>query len=405
MEKFTDGGVCAPAGFTAGGMHTGINKNPEKFDVGMIFCEKICTAAAVYTKNKVKGAPLAVTKRHLENGTAQAVICNSVNANTCNADGELRAQEMADHASAALGISADDVIVASTGVIGKPFDTTPIKEHINELAADLSKDGSSRCEFAIMTTDTRKKETALEFEAGGRVCRIGGIAKGSGMIHPNMATMLCFMTSDCCISRDMLQEALSEVTKVTFNRVSVDGDTSTNDMAVILADGLAGNAEIAEKNEDYYCFKSALYSVMRSLAREIARDGEGATKLLECCCSGAKDEETAEIAAKAVISSSLFKSAMFGADANFGRAMCAIGYSGADVDINKINLDIASEKGRITMCRNGASVPFSEEEAKTVLSEDEIKIFIDLGSGDGEAVAWGCDLTYDYVKINADYRS
>lgn len=405
MEKFTDGGVCAPAGFTAGGMHTGINKNPEKFDVGMIFCEKICTAAAVYTKNKVKGAPLAVTKRHLENGTAQAVICNSVNANTCNADGELRAQEMADLASAALGISADDVIVASTGVIGKPFDTTPIKEHINELAADLSKDGSSRCEFAIMTTDTRKKEIALEFEAGGRVCRIGGIAKGSGMIHPNMATMLCFMTSDCYISRDMLQEALSEVTKVTFNRVSVDGDTSTNDMAVILADGLAGNAEITEKNEDYYCFKSALYSVMRSLAREIARDGEGATKLLECCCSGAKDEETAEIAAKAVISSSLFKSAMFGADANFGRAMCAIGYSGADVDINKINLDIASEKGRITMCRNGASVPFSEEEAKTVLSEDEIKIFIDLGSGDGEAVAWGCDLTYDYVKINADYRS
>lgn len=405
MEKFTDGGVCAPAGFTAGGIHTGINKNPEKSDVGMIFCEKICTAAAVYTKNKVKGAPLAVTKRHIENGTAQAVICNSVNANTCNADGEQRAQEMADFASAALSISADDVIVASTGVIGKPFDTTPIKEHINELAADLSKDGSSRCEFAIMTTDTRKKEIALEFEAGGRVCRIGGIAKGSGMIHPNMATMLCFMTSDCCISRDMLQEALSEVTKVTFNRVSVDGDTSTNDMAVILADGLAGNAEITEKNEDYYCFKSALYSVMRSLAREIARDGEGATKLLECCCSGAKDEETAEIAAKAVISSSLFKSAMFGADANFGRAMCAIGYSGADVDINKINLDIASEKGRITMCRNGASVPFSEEEAKTVLSEDEIKIFIDLGSGDGEAVAWGCDLTYDYVKINADYRS
>lgn len=405
MEKFTDGGVCAPAGFTAGGMHTGINKDPEKFDVGMIFCEKICTAAAVYTKNRVKGATLAVTKRHLENGTAQAVICNSVNANTCNADGELRAQEMADLASAALGISADDVIVASTGVIGKPFDTTPIKEHINELAADLSKDGSSRCEFAIMTTDTRKKEIALEFEAGGRVCRIGGIAKGSGMIHPNMATMLCFMTSDCCISCDMLQEALSEVTKVTFNRVSVDGDTSTNDMAVILADGMAGNSEITEKNEDYYCFKSALYSVMRSLAREIARDGEGATKLLECCCSGAKDEETAEIAAKAVISSSLFKSAMFGADANFGRAMCAIGYSGADVDINKINLDIASEKGRITMCRNGASVPFSEEEAKTVLSEDEIKIFIDLGSGDGEAVAWGCDLTYDYVKINADYRS
>lgn len=405
MEKFTDGGVCAPAGFTAGGMHTGINKDPNKFDTGLIFCEKRCTAAAVYTKNKVKGAPLLVTKRHLADGFAQAVICNSVNANTCNADGEKRAREMAEYVSGALGIAAEDVVVASTGVIGKPFDTSPIKDHIEELAADLSKDGSSRCEFAIMTTDTRKKEVALEFEAGGKLCRIGGIAKGSGMIHPNMATMLCFMTTDCALSSEMLGKVLSEVTKVTFNRVSVDGDTSTNDMAVILSDGLAGNAEITEENEDYYCFKSALYTVMRSLSREIAGDGEGATKLLECICSGAKDEETAETLAKSVISSSLFKSAMFGADANFGRAVCAMGYSGAEFDTGKVNLDLASEKGRITVCRNGASVPFSEDEAKAVLSEDEIKIFIELGDGDGEAVAWGCDLTYDYVKINADYRS
>ncbi len=406
MEKNIDGGVCAPLGFTAFGMHTGINeKDPEKNDVGLIFCEKKCSAAAVYTKNKVKGAPVRVTMRHIADGSAQAVICNSVNANTCNADGEEKAEETARILADKLGISPEDVVVASTGVIGKPLDITPIKTHITGLTEGLSREGSSLCEYAIMTTDTRKKEIALEFDAGGKKCRIGGIAKGSGMIHPNMATMLCFMTTDCCISPDMLHEALSEVTRVTFNRVSVDGDTSTNDMAVILASGMAGNTPIATKDDSYYSFKSALYSIMRTLSREIARVGEGATKLLECVCSGASDENTAEIIAKSVISSSLFKAAMFGADANYGRAMCAMGYSGADFDPDKTDIDIASSGGRITVCKNGASVPFSEEEAKSILLKDEIKIFINLGSGDAEAVAWGCDLTYDYVKINADYRS
>lgn len=404
-ENIISGGVCAATGFKASGMYTGLGKNPDKNDVGVIFCEKVCSAAAVYTQNKVKGAPILVTKRHIENGTAQAVIVNSTNANTCNADGEEKAQMMCDMLAEKLGINADDVIVASTGVIGQPLNVNPIKENIGNLIEKLNSNGSDSCARAIMTTDTKKKEIAVEFEVGGKTCHIGGIAKGSGMIHPNMATMLCFITTDVNISSTMLNKVLTEVTKVTFNRVSVDGDTSTNDMACVMASGLADNEEITAKNDDYDKFKSALYSVMRYLSREIARDGEGATKLLECVCIGAKDEKTAEIVAKAVITSSLFKAAMFGADANWGRVLCAIGYAEADFDINKVDVTLGSSKGTIEVCKNGSGVDFSEETAKEILLEDEIKIHVLLHQGKAEAVAWGCDLTYDYVKINGDYRS
>jgi glutamate N-acetyltransferase/amino-acid N-acetyltransferase len=404
-ENFIDGGVCAAKGFTASGIHTGLSKNPSKNDVGIIFCEKKCAAAAVYTQNKVKGSPIIVTQKNIADGYAQAVIVNSTNANTCNADGEEKAQMMCDMTAKELGISPSDVIVASTGVIGQPLNIQPISDNISKLVKSLSSDGSDSCARAIMTTDIKKKEIAVEFEADGKLCRIGGIAKGSGMIHPNMATMLCFITTDTDISPKMLKSVLTEVTKVTFNRVSVDGDTSTNDMACILASGLAGNKTIDCKNDDYDKFKSALYTIMRYLSREIARDGEGATKLLECVCIGAKDERTAEVVAKAVITSSLFKAAMFGADANWGRVLCAIGYADADFDINKVGVTFSSSKGTIEVCRNGAGVPFSEENAKEILLEDEIKIHVTLNEGNAEAVAWGCDLTYDYVKINGDYRS
>lgn len=404
-EKLINGGVCAAKGFTASGMHTGLSKNPSKNDVGVIFCEKKCSAAAVYTQNKVKGSPILVTQKNIADGYAQAVIVNSANANTCNADGEENAQMMCDMISHELGINSSDVIVASTGVIGQPLNIKPIADNAAELAKLLSTDGSDACARAIMTTDLTKKEIAVEFEADGKLCRIGGIAKGSGMIHPNMATMLCFMTTDTAISPEMLNAVLGEVTRVTFNRVSVDGDTSTNDMACVLASGLAGNKAIDCKNDDYDKFKSALYTVMRYLSREIARDGEGATKLLECICTGAKDEKTAEAVAKAVITSSLFKAAMFGADANWGRVLCAIGYADADFDINKVGVTLGSSKGTIEVCRNGAGVPFSEENAKEILLENEIKIHVALNQGNAEAVAWGCDLTYDYVKINGDYRS
>jgi len=405
--KFIDGGVCAPQGFSASGMHTGLSRNPNKNDVGMIYSEKICSAAAVYTQNKVKGAPILVTKRNLEDGKARAVIVNSTNANTCNADGEEKAWRMCEIAAKTLNINPKDVIVASTGVIGQILNIKPIEENAEALAKklDSGKDGSDACARAIMTTDLRKKEAAVEFELGGKICRIGGIAKGSGMIHPNMATMLCFMTTDVAISGEMLSRALSAVTKRTFNRVSVDGDTSTNDMACIMANGLAGNPEIKDDCKDFEIFKNNLYTIMMTLSKEIARDGEGATKLLECICTGAKDEETAEKVAKSVITSSLFKAAMFGEDANWGRVLCAIGYADADFDISKVNVSLASKAGRIDVCKNGSGIEFSEEFAKVVLAEYEIQILVELCDGDESAVAWGCDLTYDYVKINGDYRS
>ncbi len=403
--KIIDGGVCAAQGFLAGGVHCGIRKNRTKKDLALIYSECVASAAAVYTTNLVKGAPLTVTKKHIENGKAQAVICNSGNANTCNADGIEIAEKMSELIANELRISADDIVVASTGVIGQPLNIAPIASGIPALVASLSKDGCDAAAEGIMTTDTVKKEIAVEFEIGGKICRIGGIAKGSGMIHPNMATMLVFITTDAAISSEMLKRALSTDISSTFNMVSVDGDTSTNDMVTVLANGMAGNAEIVAEGEDFDTFMKALNTVTVHLCRMIAGDGEGATKLLECRVSGAKNEAIAKTVAKSVICSSLLKAAMFGADANWGRVLCAIGYSGADVDVNKVDVSFKSVKGEIAVCKNGAGIDFSEEIAKEILLEREIEILVGLNDGNGSAVAWGCDLTYDYVKINGDYRT
>ncbi len=403
--KMIEGGVCAAKGFKANGIHCGIRKNRSKRDLALIFCEKQCSAAAVYTTNLVKGAPLTVTKKHLENGKAQAVICNSGNANTCNADGIEIAEKMSDLLAKKLGITANDVVVASTGVIGQPLDIKPIADGIEPLAGGLSENGGEFAAEAIMTTDTVKKEVAVEFELSGKTCRIGGIAKGSGMIHPNMATMLVFITTDASISPEMLRKALSGDIADTFNMISIDGDTSTNDMVTVLASGMAENTEITEQNDDFKIFMKALNTVTVALCRMIAGDGEGATKLLECEVCGAKDKQTAKTVAKSVICSSLLKAAMFGADANWGRVLCAIGYSGADVDVDKIDVAFKSKAGQIEVCKNGSGVDFSEDMAKKILSEKEIEILVYLNSGEQKSTAWGCDLTYDYVKINGDYRT
>ena len=403
--KTVSGGVCAAKGFTAAGIHCGVRKNVSKNDLSVIFSEKRASAAAVYTTNLVKGAPLLVTKKHISDGYAQAVICNSGNANTCNADGIEIAEKMSALLADDLGISAEDIVVASTGVIGQRLDITPIQNGIPPLVKALSKDGSGAAAEGIMTTDTAKKEIAVEFTVGGRACRMGGIAKGSGMIHPNMATMLVFITTDAAIDPALLQKALSNDIKNTFNMVSVDGDTSTNDMVTVLANGMAGNPPIDSENADYSEFMKALNTVNMYLCRKIAGDGEGATKLLECRVQGAANEQTAKTVAKSVICSSLVKAAMFGADANWGRVLCAIGYSGEDVDISKIDVAFKSAAGEVAVCANGAGIDFSEETAKKVLLRDEIEILIDLNSGSANAAAWGCDLTYDYVKINGDYRT
>ncbi len=404
---YVEGGVCAAVGFTANGCNCGLNPNKEKNDLGMIYSEKPCYAAAVYTTNKVKGAPILVTKKHLEatGNMAQAVIVNSKNANTCNADGEQKAEQMSVLAAEQLGLRPEDVIVASTGVIGQILPIEPIANHVEALAKGLSRDGNLKAANAIMTTDTVKKEVAVEFMLGGKVCHLGGMAKGSGMIHPNMATTLNFVTSDVAINGALVQKALDEIVKVTYNCLSIDGDTSTNDMVSVMANGMAGNEMITEEGADYEVFKTALYLVMMNMTRMLAKDGEGASKLLECCVKGAPDQETAIIVAKSVIRSPLFKCAMFGEDANWRRILCAIGYAEAEFDINKVAVDIASEKGVLSVCRNGAGIEFSEDFAKVVLAEDEIFINIDLGQGSAEGKAWGCDLTYDYVKINGDYRS
>ncbi len=399
------GGVCAAKGFTANGIHCGIRKNKSKRDLALIYSEARANAAAVYTTNKVKGAPLTVTKNNISDGYAQAIICNSGNANTCNANGIEIATETCEILANKLGINADDVVVASTGVIGQPLDITPIADGMDALVAGLNSDGSANAAEGIMTTDTKMKEIAVSFTVGGKECRIGGIAKGSGMIHPNMATMLVFITTDCAISTPMLQSALSTDIQSTFNMTSVDGDTSTNDMVTVLANGMAGNAEICDTGADFDEFMKALNTVTVYLCRAIAADGEGATKLLECEVSGAATLTDARIIAKSVICSSLVKAAMFGSDANWGRILCAIGYSGATVDVNKVDVRFKSKKGEILVCRDGAGVDFSEDIAKEILLEDEIAIKVKLGDGDAESVAWGCDLTYDYVKINGDYRT
>ena len=402
--KIINGGVCAAKGFNANGIHCGIRKNKTKRDLSLIYSEVVANAAAVYTTNLVKGAPLQVTKSNISNGKAQAIICNSGNANTCNANGIEIATETCEILGEKLGIDATDVVVASTGVIGQPLDITPIANGIPALIEGLGKNSNFAAE-GIMTTDTKMKEIAVEFTVGGKTCKIGGIAKGSGMIHPNMATMLVFITTDCAISSAMLQKALSTDIQTTFNMVSVDGDTSTNDMVVVLANGMAENDEIIAEGEAFDTFMKALNTVCVDLCRKIAADGEGATKLLECKVSGAESLEIAKVVAKSVICSSLTKAAMFGADANWGRVLCAIGFSGVKVDVNKIDVYFKSLKGEILVCQNGAGVDFSEEKAKEILLESEIEIIVNLNDGDASSTAWGCDLTYDYVKINGDYRT
>ena len=404
MLKQINGGVCAAKGFLANGVLCGIRKNRTKRDLALIMSEVPAAAAAVYTKNLVKGAPLFVTKNNISDGVAQAVICNSGNANTCNANGVEIAEQMCQLVADATEIKAKDVIVASTGVIGQPLSIDPIASKMDDLVEGLGYNSDLACE-AIMTTDTKKKEIAFEFDINGVTCRIGGIAKGSGMIHPNMATMLVFVTTDCAISAKMLDKAVKTDVETSFNMVSVDGDTSTNDMVSVMANGLAKNELIDEEGAAFDAFCEALHGVTSYLCKMIAADGEGATKLLECTVSGAVDDINARIIAKSVICSSLFKAAMFGADANWGRVLCAIGYSGADVDVTAVDVSFESRKGRVDVCKNGAGIPFSEDEAKTVLLESEIKVVISVGSGVGNAVAWGCDLTYDYVKINGDYRT
>lgn len=404
--KFIDGTVTSPLGFTAQGVCASIKpSNTTKRDLALIYCEKPCSAAAVYTKNLVKSSTIQVTKKHLENGIAQAVIVNSGNANTCNADGVEVAEKMCKIAAETLSVNPDDVIVASTGVIGQPLPIETVVKGAAEMKGKLSKDGGTNAAEAIMTTDTVKKEMAMEMTLGGKKVTVGGIAKGSGMIHINMGTMLSFVTTDAAVSAEMLECALREAVEDSYNMVSVDGDTSTNDTLAIMASGLAGNEPINEKNEHYKIFVAGLTEAFKSLVKQLAGDGEGATKLLVCTVDGAKTKKDAVTVSKSIICSSLLKAAMFGADANWGRVLCAIGYSGADVDVTKVDVSFQSCKGEILVCKDGAGVEFSEEKAKEILLEKEINILVSLNDGDGKAEAYGCDLTYDYVKINGDYRT
>ena len=404
--KNVRGGVTAPRGFVAAGVHCGVRKNKEKKDLALVLSEQSCAAAAVYTTNRVIGQPLIVTKEHLANGVARAIIVNSGNANTCTGpEGLAAARRMAELVAERLPVAAEDVVVASTGVIGEPFNIAAIESGMDALVAGLSKSGYIDAREAIMTTDTMKKELAVTLELGGTVVTIGAMAKGSGMIHPNMATMLAFITTDCAIDAQLLQEALSACVKKTFNRISVDGDTSTNDMVVVMANGMAGNARIADRGADYRAFCEALDYVGIQLSRLIARDGEGATKLVECTVSGAATEDEAVGFAKAVICSSLVKTALFGSDANWGRVLCALGYTPGALDPAKVDLAFESPRGYIEVCKAGSPLPFSEEKAKKVLGDQEVSVLVDLGMGEAQATAWGCDLSYEYVRINGDYRT
>ena len=399
------GGVCAPKGFRAGGIWCGIRKNKTKSDLAMIVSDTMCTAAGVYTKNKVKGAPIVVTKNHLADGHAQAVICNSGNANTCAPNGLEIAEETCALTAKALGLLPTDIIVASTGVIGKEMEIAPFATGIPQLADVLTYEGSQAAAHAIMTTDTKLKEVAVEFTVGGKTCHMGAIAKGSGMIHPNMATMLCFITTDAAISAPMLQKALSDDVPDSFNQVSVDRDTSTNDTVTIMANGMAGNDEITGEGEDYKAFAEALAFVTRKLSFCIAADGEGASRTIVCQVNGAPTKETARLVSRSVISSNLFKAAVFGKDANWGRILCAIGYTDAKFDIEPIDVTLSSKAGSLLVCEKAAHHEFSEEKALEILSEDVVTVEVEMHQGSGSATAWGCDLTYDYVKINGDYRT
>ena len=404
--RFIDGTITTPQGFTGAAICGGIKEgNTTKKDIMMVKCDTLCNAAAVYTKNLVKSDAILVTQEHLKNGKAQAIVANSGNANTCNADGYKKASDVCKLCASTLNIAEDDVIVASTGVIGVPLPLEPFEHKLYLMKKMMSSENGSDCAEAIMTTDTVKKEMAMEMTIDGKTVTVGGIAKGSGMIHINMGTMLSFVTTDCAISSKMLEEALKEAVEDSYNMVSVDGDTSTNDTLAIMASGKAGNKEITTKNEDYKTFVAGLTEAFKSLAKQLAKDGEGATKLLICDVSGAKTKKDAVGVAKTVIGSSLVKTAMFGADANWGRVLCAIGYSGMDVDISKVKVTFKSEGGEVLVCENGAGVGFDEDEAKKVLSCDTVIINIELNGGEGFAEAYGCDLTYDYVKINGDYRT
>ena len=404
MNKI-EGGVCAAKGFTAAGVHCGVKPGSTKNDLALIYCDSDCTAAAVYTLNRVKAAPIYTTMEHLEDGHARAIVANSGNANACAPGGAENADKMCTFAAEALGLSPQEVLVASTGVIGQPLNIEAIRRGMPLAKAALSREGSSDANLAVMTTDTVRKEAAVSFTLGGRKVSMGAIAKGSGMIHPNMGTMLCFITTDCAITSDLLHEALSEVVKRTFNRVSVDGDTSTNDMVTVLASGQAGNPLIEWKDTDYSVFLDALTALCRDISKAIARDGEGASRLVTCVVKNARSEESAERLAKAVVSSSLVKAAMFGADANWGRVLCAMGYSKAPFRPEYVDMAFSSPAGRVAVCQKGAGLDFDEDLAKTVLTQDEVVIEVDLNEGDSQAECWGCDLTYDYVKINGDYRT
>jgi len=405
MMNFIDGGVCAPIGFKAAGIHCGIRVGKTKKDLALIVSDLPASAAAVYTKNLIKGAPIYVTRENLKNGEARAVIVNSGNANTCTSNGLRNAAEMCGIAAKALSISLNDVIVASTGVIGQPLDVSPIRDGIGDLVNELSESGSSSAAEAIMTTDTFAKEVSVSVDINvGKTIKIGGIAKGSGMINPDMATMLAFLTTDADVDPIFLSELLKSAADVSFNRVSVDGDTSTNDMLSIMANGASG-VEIFPQTEECEKFTDALNAVCVALAKMLAKDGEGATKLIECNVCGAPSDESAEKVADSVLNSALVKTAMFGNDANWGRIMCAIGYSGAELDVELIDVALKSAAGNISVCKNGAGVEFCEEKALEILKCDEISIDIALNQGEYSAAAWGCDLSYDYVKINGDYRT
>ena len=408
MVSWIDGGVCAAQGFRAAGLHVGVKThNVNKKDVALIVSDSDCAAAAVFTTNVVKAAPIHVTKAHLANGRARAVVANSGNANACAPMGEENAKRMCAAAAKAIGCGAEDVLVCSTGVIGQTLRVNVIEEGMEELAGLLERSGagSDAAAHAIMTTDTVKKEAAVETTVGGKTVRIGGIAKGSGMIHPNMGTMLCFITTDCAISPEMIREALVDTAHVSFNRISVDGDTSTNDTCLVLANGLAGNETITGEGEDYAAFLEALKALCVRLARMMAKDGEGARHLITCTVSGAKDEESAQTIAKSVISSTLTKAAIFGCDANWGRVLCAMGYSGEEFDPDKVDVAFASAAGEIPVCRQGRGLDFDEDLAKRILTEDEVEIRVRMGEGDASCTCWGCDITYDYIKINGDYRT
>ncbi len=408
MLNFIDGGVCAAQGFRAAGIHVGVKTHAAwKKDVALIVSDTDCAAAAVFTKNVVKAAPIHVNLAHLQDGRARAIIANSGNANACAPQGEENAERMCAAAARAIGCEAGDVLVSSTGVIGQTINIAAIEEGVPALYAALeaSAEASDAAAHAIMTTDTEKKEAAVETVIGGKTVRLGGIAKGSGMIHPNMGTMLCFLTTDCAISSGMIRTALLETVSVSFNRISVDGDTSTNDSCIVLANGLAGNAEIAEKGPDYEAFLEALRALCVALARKMASDGEGAKHLITCAVTGAASEESAETIAKSVISSTLTKAAIFGADANWGRVLCAMGYSGEDFDPEKVDVHFASAAGDIAVCEQGRGLDFDEDLAKKILTEHDVEILIFMGEGVGSCTCWGCDITYDYIKINGDYRT